>query len=159
MTRRDLVAVTGLSVSSGLIPQVVKASTPTPDKPYPVTKVADLGALKPNLPVLFSYPDESSPAMLIRLSEGAAGGVGPNQTIVAFSQLCTHKGCPVTFRPERKLMICPCHWSTFDPVKSGQMVIGQGSQALPQIELRLEGSAIFAVGMNGLIFGRHTNVL
>jgi arsenite oxidase small subunit len=73
--------------------------------------------------------------------------------------LCTHKGCPVSFRPERKLLICPCHWSSFDPAKEGEMVIGQGSQALPRILLRLEGDMVQAVGVDGLIYGREVNVL
>jgi len=39
------------------------------------------------------------------------------------------------------------------------MVIGQASQALPQIRLRVTGNSIFAIGVDGLIFGRHTNML
>ena len=68
-------------------------------------------------------------------------------SIVAYSMLCTHKGCPVAYRPERKLLICPCHWSSFDPAKAGEMVIGQGSQALPQIVLRVQGDVVQAVGV------------
>lgn len=159
LTRRDMVAATGLGVSGSLLPTLVAAAAPQTDRPYPAVKVADLSSLKTDVPIFFTYPDESSPAVLIRLREAAAQGVGPGNTVVAFSQLCTHKGCPVNYRPERKLMICPCHWSTFDPTKSGQMVIGQASQALPQIQLRVDGNAIMAIGVNGLIFGRHTNVL
>jgi hypothetical protein len=39
------------------------------------------------------------------------------------------------------------------------MVIGQGSHSLPRILLRVDGSAVHAIGVDGLIFGRHTNVL
>lgn len=159
LTRREVMAATSLGVSGGLLSSSVAQASPAAQKPYPRIKVADLAALKPDATVSFNYPDDSSPATLIRLREAAASGVGPGNTIVAFSQLCTHKGCPVNYRPERKLMICPCHWSTFDPAKSGQMVIGQASQALPQIQLQVEAGAVFAVGVNGLIFGRHTNML
>jgi arsenite oxidase small subunit len=158
LTRRDLVKATGLGLSGGLVPDLAAAATDTA-KPVPVSRIADLDALKVDVPLLFNYPDESSPAVLLRLRSAAAGGVGPGNTIVAFSQLCTHKGCPVTYRPERKLIICPCHWSTFDPSKGGQLVIGQASQSLPQIQLRITDNAIFAIGVDGLIFGRHTNVL
>ena len=65
----------------------------------------------------------------------------------------------MAYRPERKLLICPCHWSSFDPAKAGQMVIGQASQALPQIALRLQGNTVQAIGIEGLVYGRHTNVL
>jgi hypothetical protein len=39
------------------------------------------------------------------------------------------------------------------------MVIGQASQPLAQIKLRIDGNAVIAVGVEGLIFGRHTNML
>ena len=97
--------------------------------------------------------------MLLRLTAPAVGGVGPNQEIVAYSTLCTHKGCPVAFKPERKMLICPCHWSTFDPAKAGTLVIGQASQHLPQIELRVDNGLVQAVGVAGLIYGRHTNIV
>jgi arsenite oxidase small subunit len=129
------------------------------DLPAPVVNVTPFEAVKENSVIPFSYPDADSPAVLLRLKGPAQGGIGPGASIVAFSSLCTHKGCPVSYRPEHKLLICPCHWSSFDPVKAGQMVIGQGSQALPQIELRLKENVIQAVGITGLIYGRQTNIL
>ncbi len=162
LTRRDWVRATGAGVSGCLLGELRAATAPATapaDQPYPVTKVADLQALKVGVPLPFSYPDASSPAVLLRLPQAAAGGIGPGNSIVAFSLLCTHKGCPVAYRPERRLLICPCHWSSFDPAKSGQMVIGQGSQPLAQIQLRLTDQAIVAFGVDGLIFGRHTNMV
>ena len=164
LTRRDFIkigsATASTTLASGLLPAVAAPPAPAPGaEAYPVTNVADLASIKVDTPVAFTYPDESSPAVLVRLKQPAAGGVGPGNTIVAYSVLCTHKGCPVAYRPERKLLICPCHWSSFDPAKSGQMVIGQGSQALPQIALRVQGGTVQAVGIEGLIYGRHTNIL
>lgn len=158
LTRRDWVKTTGAGVSGAMLGGLAQA-TGNADKPLPELRIAELDALKPDVPVPFAYPDASSPAVLVRLRGPAAGGVGPGQSVVAFSVLCTHKGCPVSYKPERKLLICPCHWSTFDPTKSGQMVIGQASQPLPQIRLRIDGNAVVAVGVDGLIFGRHTNML
>ena len=125
----------------------------------PVRDVATASSLAVGEPVFFDYPDERSPAVLLRLGSAADGGVGPDGDIVAFSLLCTHKGCPVTFHPDRSMMICPCHWSTFDPAKGGTMVIGQASSSLPQIELRLQDAMVQAVGVSGLIYGRHTNLV
>ena len=105
------------------------------------------------------YPDKSSPAVLIRLDDAAINGIGPNNEIVAYSQLCTHKGCPVSYRPERKMLICPCHWSTFDPSRAGTMIIGQASQALPQIKLRISDGIVQAYNIDGLIYGRQTNII
>lgn len=164
LTRRDLVKATGAGVSGCMLSSVAGAAasqtTPSGSPAYPELRIAQVNELKVDTPVQFKYPDDSSPAILIRLSHGGAqGGVGLNNSIVGFSQLCTHKGCPVQYKAERKLLICPCHWSSFDPTKSGQMVIGQASQALPQIRLRITGNSVFAIGVDGLIFGRHTNML
>ena len=163
LTRRAFVKLGGATVSGsmavGMVPAL--AALPVPEKPrdYPVADIARLDAVKVDSPISFTYPDESSPAVLLRLRDAAIGGIGPGKSIVAYSILCTHKGCPVGYRPERRMMICPCHWSSFDPAKAGQMVIGQGSQALPQIALRVQGNTIQAIGIEGLIYGRHTNIL
>jgi arsenite oxidase small subunit len=162
LSRRTFVIATSAGLSGGLLPGIASAAAGLAGEKSsapPSVRVADLASLKVDVPVPFTYPDENSPAVLIRLRQPAQGGVGPDNSIVAYSQLCTHKGCPVAYRPERKLFICPCHWSSFDPAKAGQMVIGQGSHSLPRILLRVDGGAVHAVGVDGLIYGRHTNVL
>ncbi len=162
--RRDFIVAGGAGVA-GLVaaqalPRGAQAATESDAAArYPVVEVARLSELAPGATLDFAYPDEDSPALLIRLPEPAHGGIGPEGDIVAFSILCTHKGCPVSYKPEHKMLICPCHWSTFDPAKAGALVIGQASQGLPRIVLRLEGDAVQAVGVDGLIYGRHTNIL
>ena len=134
---------------------------PPPRRPraYPVKSIIALDELAPGTTVPFTYPDDRSPALLLRMSTEVLEGVGPDASIVAFSSLCTHKGCPVSYRPEHRLLICPCHWSTFDPEKAGGLVIGQASQPLPRIELRVESGMVVATGVEGLIYGRHTNLV
>jgi arsenite oxidase small subunit len=157
-SRRDFIKLGG-SVAAGLVAAPARSpAAPAAPGGYPVVPVAPLGGIAKGAAMAFTYPDAGSPALLLRLPEPALGGVGPDRDIVAYSTLCTHKGCPVAYRPERKLLICPCHWSTFDPAKAGTLVIGQASQHLPQIELRVEGGMVQAVGVTGLIYGRHTNV-
>ena len=158
VTRREFIKIgSATTLASGL--PAAAAPAPARAGDYPVLDVADLRQLKVDVPLAFTYPDASSPAVLVRMKGAAEGGVGPGNSIVAFSTLCTHKGCPVSYRPERKLLICPCHWSSFDPAKAGRMVIGQGSEPLARIALRLEGETIQAFGIDGLVYGRHTNIL
>jgi len=163
ITRREFVKIGGATVSGSIASGLLPALAATPPQPngdsYPTRTVARISAMKINEPVQFTYPDDSSPAVVVRLPGPASGGVGPGNSIVAFSILCTHKGCPVSYRPDRKLLICPCHWSSFDPAKEGEMVIGQGSQALPRILLRVDADAVQAIGVDGLIYGRQVNVL
>lgn len=150
--------LSGTLVTDLAAPLALAAATRS-DVAYPRVDVVAIDTLKDDVPVSFTYPDATSPALLVRLRQAAPGGVGPDRRVVAFSRLCTHKGCPVSYRAERKLFICPCHWSSFDPGKAGQMVIGQGSEPLPQIALELNGKVIQAVGISGLVYGRETNIL
>lgn len=163
LSRRDFIKVGGSGVAgvvaaNAITPSSAAAQT-SEEKPYPVVDVAELSDIEPETPIDFTYPDENSPAVLLRLAEAALGGIGPDNSIVAYSVLCTHKGCPVNYTAERKMFICPCHWSTFDPAKAGVLVIGQASEPLPQIRLRIEDGKVRAVGVDGLIYGRHTNIV
>ena len=160
LTRRRFIQSTGAVGVGAVAPVVVHARADSDGAgSYPVKPIIALDELAPGATVPFSYPDERSPALLLRMGEPASEGIGPDSSIVAFSSLCTHKGCPVVYRPEHRLLICPCHWSTFDPMKTGGLVIGQASQSLPRIELRIESGVIAAVGVEGLIYGRHTNLV
>ena len=63
--------------------------------------------------------------------------------IVAYSKVCTHAGCAValyrkpTFPPvqPRPALVCPCHYSTFDPARAGKVLFGPAGRALPQLPL------------------------
>lgn len=127
-------------------------------KGYPAIDVAPLAKIVVGSEIAFQYPDAESPAVLIRLDHPAEGGVGPGESIVAYSILCTHKGCPVSFKKGRSMLLCACHWSSFDPAKAGRLVIGQASEPLPQVVLQLSNDVVRAVGVTGLIYGRHTNI-
>jgi arsenite oxidase small subunit len=160
-TRRNFIKIGSTGVA-GLVAAKsgVGQSEATPGTPrYPVANVAALKDIGVGAVIAFAYPDAASPAVLLRLGGPATNGVGPGRDIVAYSTLCTHKGCPVSFKPERKMLICPCHWSTFDPAKAGALIIGQASQQLPQVELRVTNGVVEAIGVTGLIYGRHTNLV
>ena len=160
LTRRRFIQATGAAgvgaATSGVMPSGTSAAQ---SEAYPTKAIVALDDLAPGTTVPFTYPDDQSPALLLRMTAAVIEGVGPDASIVAFSSLCTHKGCPVSYRPEHRLLICPCHWSTFDPEKAGSLVIGQASHPLPRIELRVESGMVVATGVEGLIYGRHTNLV
>lgn len=159
-TRREFMRIGSTGVAGLVAAQSLTTAPKAAAAPrYPVVAIAPLKDIGAGAIVAFAYPDAGSPAVLLRLSEPATNGVGPGRDIVAYSTLCTHKGCPVAFKPERRMLICPCHWSVFDPAKAGTLVIGQASQHLPQVELRVRSGLVEAVGVAGLIYGRHTNVV
>jgi ubiquinol-cytochrome c reductase iron-sulfur subunit len=65
--------------------------------------------------------------------------------IVAYSRICTHAGCAVTmyrtplFNPNepKPALVCPCHYSTFDPTRSCAVDFGPAARPLPQLPLRI----------------------
>ncbi len=128
---------------------------------YPRKLVGNIKKLQQDEPVDVDYPDEDSPAMLVKLGTAAGGGVGVDNDIVAFSTLCTHMGGPMdgTYNKIHKgLGPCPLHLTTFDLTRHGIMIGGHATESLPQVMLEVEGDAIYAVGVMGLIYGRASNL-
>lgn len=130
---------------------------------YPRKFIARLSALTTDQPLKFEYPDEGRNAgsLLVKLGERAGGGLGPDRDVVAYNVLCTHQGGPMggTYNAEHKILgPCPFHQSTFDLTRHGMIVSGHATESLPQVLLELEGDDIYAVGMIGLIYGRHENL-
>ncbi len=109
----------------------------------------------------FNYPDEDSPCLLIKTGQACPGGVGPDADIVAYSALCSHQGCPLSYDVEGRVLQCHCHFSIFDPELNGQMICGQATASQPRILLAYdaETDSIAAVGVEGLIYGRQANLL
>jgi arsenite oxidase small subunit len=114
-----------------------------------------------NEPVSFNYPDDASPCVAIKMGSPVPGGVGPDSDVVAFSTQCTHMGCRVSYDAQSRNFKCPCHFSMFDCEKGGQMVIGQATADIPSIILSYNAAddSVSAVGVDGLIYGRQSNVL
>jgi arsenite oxidase small subunit len=129
--------------------------------PYTPKALGRANALQVNSPVNFSFPDASSPCALVKIGTPVPGGVGPDRDIVAYSVMCTHQGCPVSYDAPTKTFKCPCHFSIFDAEKSGQMVCGQATENLPRVvlEYRSKDDTVSAVSIDGLLYGRQSNIL
>ncbi len=150
-------SVTGLAHAGKAQAQEVGRAT----LPYPSKAVAMSSKMPVNQAVPFTYPDASSPCAAIKMGHPVAAGVGPDGDIVAYSTLCTHMGCPVSYDTEQMTFKCPCHFSIFDADKHGQMVCGQATENLPRIVLDYDAKtgAVSAVAVEGLIYGRQSNIL
>jgi arsenite oxidase small subunit len=129
--------------------------------PYQPKALGKGNALQVNTPVAFRFPDAASPCSLIKMGTPVPGGVGPNRDIVAYSTLCTHMGCPVTYDAGKRTFNCGCHFSMFDAEKAGQMICGQATENLPLIvlEYNAQTDTVSAVAVDGLIYGRQSNIL
>jgi ubiquinol-cytochrome c reductase iron-sulfur subunit len=57
-------------------------------------------------------------------------------TIVAYSKICTHVGCPVAlYEQTTHHILCPCHQSTFDAATGANVIFGPAARPLPQLPL------------------------
>lgn len=165
VSRRMFFKVSGATAASatalGAAPSVEAATVDSgrTTLPYPTKTLGKMAALKVNEPMAFAYPDASSPCAMLKMGRKVVGGVGPDGDVVAYSTLCTHMGCPVTYDPQARSFKCPCHFSQFDPEIAGQMICGQATENLPQVTLRVgSDGSIVATGVQGLIYGRQANV-
>lgn len=155
----------GAGLATGAIPGTANAATAADAGitvlPYPRKAVGQLAGLKVGSPVAFSFPDDASPCTLVKMGRPVEGGVGPDNDVIAYSTLCTHMGCPVSYDAKSGCFKCPCHYSTFDAEKGGQMICGQATEDLPRIVLEYDKSSgtVTAIAVHGLIYGRQSNIL
>jgi len=77
---------------------------------------------------------DGEPCMLVRL--GA-------DRFVAYSQKCTHLGCPVLYRPKEGDLQCPCHEGYFS-AEDGRVLSGPPPRALPKVELERKEDGLWA---------------
>jgi Rieske Fe-S protein len=129
----------------------------------------------------FYYPLRNEPNFFLNLAPppggiGATdvkGGIGTQNSIVAFSAICQHLGCPapaIAYYPPKtcpqtpggKLFYihCSCHGSTYDVTNGASNLTGPAVLPLPQVTLTTDAAGnIYANGMNGPPVNGHLNTL
>ena len=148
VTRRDFIRFlglvsAGLAVGSGSV--AVNSLTHTEAETLPELAVAGADTLKPGSWLVFNYPDEHSPAMLIRREDGE---------YAAYLQKCPHLSCPVSYHAagsdgEPEGLRCHCHNGRFD-LDTGKGTAGPPRELRPlrRVELRVEADGrVAAVGL------------
>jgi Rieske Fe-S protein len=142
---------------------------------------------------LFNYPLRNEPNFLLNLApaNGQApsdsnpgawnvpGGVGTNKSIVAFSAICQHLGCPApaiayyppgtcsrtfstpTSSAQPFYIHCSCHGSTYNPADSASNLTGPAVLPLPQVTLVEDPTTgeLSAVGETGPPVNGHLSTL
>jgi Rieske Fe-S protein len=67
--------------------------------------------------------------------------------IVAYSAICTHTGCDVSeWLGDRRVLLCPCHFSTFDPADGARVAEGVAPRPLPALPLALDRGRLRVAG-------------
>lgn len=87
----------------------------------------------PEVPVGGAVPatdKDGKPVIVAQPTEGS---------VVAFSAVCTHKGCTVA--PEDGILKCPCHGSTYDQA-TGDNTGGPAPEPLPEIAVSVKDGSV-----------------
>ena len=105
--------------------------------------------------------DLGSPLVIVRL-DPAKLKLPPGREdwapdgILAYSKICTHAGCAIglyrkpTFpsvEPNNAL-VCPCHYSTFDPYTGATVIYGPAGRPLPQLPLMIGSDGVLRAAGN-----------
>lgn len=103
-------------------------------EPRPIVAADTVGVGETHL---FRYPADDDPAVLLRVSA---------DSVVAFSQKCTHLGCVVYFEPTEDRWHCPCHEGSFEAT-TGAVLSGPPTRRLGRIDVEIRSDGmIWAVG-------------
>jgi nitrite reductase/ring-hydroxylating ferredoxin subunit len=146
ITRRDFVRFLGL-VSAGMLvgnASILVKSLTEEEGPFPEVAIEGAADLKAGSWMVFHYPSDKTPAILIRRESGE---------YISFLQKCPHLACPVSYHKSEdgrdEHIGCHCHNGRFD-IESGKGTQGPPRELRPlrQVVLRVEGDRITAVGLN-----------
>src|SRR5207249_2091384 len=110
------------------------------------------GAFYTAFPQGADFKSIASPLILVRLDPRSLH-LPPGRArwapegIVGYSKVCTHAGCAIAlyrnplFDPTEPghALVCPCHYSTFDPAAGGAVLFGPAGRPLPQLPLLVDG--------------------
>ena len=135
MSRRDFI---GWVIRGGLAATIVGMVAPAMTYLWPVTRQGPAGGMKEvgkveDIPVGGSKKIilGGSAILIIRTAQG----------FKAFSAICTHLGCLVSWDENKQEIMCPCHAGLFD--REGKVVSGPPPRPLPSYQVNVIDEKIF----------------
>lgn len=93
--------------------------------------IAQESEVTPGSAVEFTDEELGQQAVLVRLESG---------DFVAYSAICTHRGCTVGYRDGK--LACPCHGSVFDPARGAAVEAGPAGTPLPEIPVEVRNGEV-----------------
>jgi Rieske Fe-S protein len=140
VSRRDLVKFIVLTSGAFAVGQLwiaLKALRLGRPSGPPAVAVARVDELPVGGAKTFTYPEGSTPRLLVRTGERA---------FVAYDQQCTHLLCPVVPAVESGRLHCPCHNGWFD-LQTGQVLAGPPRRPLARVLVEVRGDVVYATGV------------
>lgn len=137
ISRRSFAAEITLGAMAAVIAALWAVREWFHSRPSPARRIAGASEIPVGGFKIFSYPRGDTPCILIRPAE---------DSYLAFSRICTHNSCPVSYNAARGEFDCPCHGGIFSAA-TGSVLAGPPPRPLPRILLERRGDEIFATGM------------
>jgi thiosulfate dehydrogenase [quinone] large subunit len=122
----------GAAALPGPTPSATTPSATTHRQAISGTVVARAAAIPVGQAKAFTDPKTQQPAWLVHAS---------STEFVAFSAVCTHAGCSVSFDPSGTQFVCPCHGGTYD-ARTGQVTGGPPPSPLPSITVQVSNGDV-----------------
>jgi Rieske Fe-S protein len=140
LTRRELAKflTLGSALLTGATGALALAGHTRSAAEFPAMPIPAAAALLPGTSLLFRYPTDADPCILIKTGQGE---------LKAYSQVCTHLSCAVRFEADTNSIACPCQRGVF-AVEDGRPTAGPRTRPLPRVRLEARADGIYAVGMD-----------
>ena len=127
--------VAGLAVVASLAGRSVASSTSLKSAGTPGKKIVKLTKLPIGKSFNFIHSAQGVPSVLFRTKTG----------VFAYSAICTHQGCTVTYKSASKKLVCPCHGAQFDPLANGAVTTGPAETPLAKVAVKVSGGWVVEV--------------
>ena len=102
--------------------------------------VGPVANLKPGDPQKVDYVDRKEDGWEVIESSSSVWVVNQGSDWVVYDPHCTHLGCPVRWRPEAKLFMCPCHGGVY--YQDGSVAAGPPPHPLPRYPVRVKDGQV-----------------
>ncbi len=128
---------TSASASTTVAPTTAPAATKAPATVAAANGpvLAALSAIPVGEAKAFIVPGTKQSAYLVHEADGS---------VKAFSAICTHQGCEVSYSKANQLFVCPCHGAQFD-ASTGAVVRGPARRALASFKVLVDNGNIIYI--------------
>ena len=126
---------------------------------YPQLRVVSLSKLRVNRPVSFDYPLEDQPSVLLDLGRAVPEGHRADGQHRRLQHALPAHGLPGRVPPRPRVSSC-VRATRRSTTPSGSARSSKASHCVrfPRVQLRIQDGAVWAVGVDGLIYGYRTNL-
>ncbi|HWB59225.1 MAG TPA: Rieske (2Fe-2S) protein [Chthoniobacteraceae bacterium] len=80
---------------------------------------------------------------VVNLAEGPVILESTGSEIRAFSAICTHLGCVVSYHDDKKELVCPCHGGRYD--LDGKVTYGPPPRPLDKLEAKVKDGEVLVL--------------